>query len=302
MPTPDLDAIVDAGRKAIAAAADLDELREAEQAHLAKRSALGEVQRSLGGLDEAARRDLGRRVNQARTTLQAELASRRAELEEQRDAALLEAERVDVTLPGRVPPRGAVHPITRTGDELVDIFIGLGYRLADGPGVGLDRLGGPADLQLPVYEVTCRDRYRAATPGPAGPPVDHRLEVLAVDRGLTLGHLLGTLLAVARAGLGERRHVRLVPAHHPATAPTVRLDVRCLACEGRGGDCRSCAGRGWAPLGRAGMLPPETVAAGDPDVAGFTAVIGLAELFMLGSGLADPSALTDNDIRWLAGA
>jgi phenylalanyl-tRNA synthetase alpha chain len=302
MPTPDLDAVVDAGRKAIAAAADLDELREAEQAHLAKRSALGEVQRSLGGLDEATRRDLGRRVNQARTTLQAELAARRAELEEQRDAALLEAERVDVTLPGRVPPRGAIHPITRTGDELVDLFIGLGYRVAQGPGVGLDRLGRPADLQLPVYEVTGRDRYRAVTPDPAKPPLVHQLEVLAVDHGLTMGHLLGTLLAVTRACLGEQRRIRLLPAHHPATAPAARLDVRCLACEGRGGACRSCAGRGWTPLVHAGMLPPETVVAGDPDIAGFTAVIGVAELFMLRSGLADANALTDNDIRWLAGA
>ncbi|HEY6707394.1 MAG TPA: phenylalanine--tRNA ligase subunit alpha, partial [Actinomycetota bacterium] len=116
MPTPDLDEVVAAGRRAIADAADLDALREAEQAHLSRRSALGEVQRSLGRLDEQARRDLGRLVNQARTTLQAELAARRAELEAERDKALLEAERVDVTLPGRVPPRGAIHPVTRTID------------------------------------------------------------------------------------------------------------------------------------------------------------------------------------------
>ena len=138
MPTPDLDVLVAAGREAIAAATDLDELREAEQAHRARRSALGEVQRSLGRLDEDARRDLGRRVNQARTTLQAELAARRAELEAERDTALLEAERVDVTLPGRVPPRGEVHPVTRTIDEIVDIFVGLGYRVAEGPEVETD--------------------------------------------------------------------------------------------------------------------------------------------------------------------
>jgi phenylalanyl-tRNA synthetase alpha chain len=138
LPTPDLDAVVAAGRQAIADATDLDSLRQAEQAHLARRSPLGEVQRSLGGLDEAARRDLGRRVNQARSALQAELAARRAELEAERDKALLEAERVDVTLPGRVPPRGAVHPVTRTTDEIVDIFIGLGYRVAEGPEVETD--------------------------------------------------------------------------------------------------------------------------------------------------------------------
>jgi phenylalanyl-tRNA synthetase alpha chain len=138
MPTPDLDAVLAAGRRAIAAADDLQALREAEQAHLARRSPLGEVQRSLGGLGADARRALGQRVNQARAVLEADLAARRAELEAARDAALLEAERLDVTLPGRVPPRGATHPVTRTVDEIVDIFVGLGYRVAEGPEVETD--------------------------------------------------------------------------------------------------------------------------------------------------------------------
>jgi phenylalanyl-tRNA synthetase alpha chain len=141
MPTtaePDLDALVEAGRAALAGARDLDELRAAEQAHLSRRSRLGEVQRGLGALDAGARRELGRRVNQARTDLQDALDRRRAELEATRDAALLEAERVDVTLPGRRPARGSVHPVTRTTDEIVDIFVGLGYRVFEGPEVETD--------------------------------------------------------------------------------------------------------------------------------------------------------------------
>ena len=133
-----LDAAVRAGRAAIAAAADLDALREAEQQHLSRRSPLGEAQRSLGGLEPDARRALGQRVNQARAELQAAVAERRRRLEAERDAALLEAERLDVTLPGRVPPRGSLHPISRTIDEMVDIFLGLGYRLAEGPEVETD--------------------------------------------------------------------------------------------------------------------------------------------------------------------
>jgi phenylalanyl-tRNA synthetase alpha chain len=130
---PDLDAIVAAGRAAIATAGDLEALREVEQQHLARRSPLGDVQRALGALPPEGRRVLGQRVNQARAALQQALAARRAELEATRDAALLEAERIDVTLPGRVPPRGQVHPINRTIDEAVDIFLGLGYRVAEGP-------------------------------------------------------------------------------------------------------------------------------------------------------------------------
>jgi phenylalanyl-tRNA synthetase alpha chain len=135
---PDLDALVEAGRAALTGARDLDQLRAAEQAHLSRRSPLGEIQRGLGALDPEARRELGQKVNQARTDLQAALASRRAELEAARDAALLEAERVDVTLPGRRPPRGAVHPLTRAADEVIDIFIGLGYRVFEGPEVETD--------------------------------------------------------------------------------------------------------------------------------------------------------------------
>ncbi len=137
-PLPDLDALVAAGRAALADAADLDALAQAEQHHLARRSPLGEVQRALGTLDPEVRRALGLRVNQARAELRAAAARRRRELEAARDASLLEAERIDVTLPGRVPPRGSVHPVNRTSDELVDIFIGLGYRVAEGPEVETD--------------------------------------------------------------------------------------------------------------------------------------------------------------------
>jgi phenylalanyl-tRNA synthetase alpha chain len=138
MPDPDLDALAATGRAAIAAAGDLDALRAAEQAHLGRRSPLGEVQRGLGGLDADARRALGRRLNATRSALVEALGRRRAELEASRDAALLEAERLDVTLPGRVPPAGAVHPLVRTADEVVDVFVGLGYQVAEGPEVETD--------------------------------------------------------------------------------------------------------------------------------------------------------------------
>ena len=346
MPTPDLDAVVAAGRQAIAGAADLEELREAEQGHLAKRSALGEVQRSLGGLDEDARRDLGRRVNQARTTLQAELAARRAELEAERDQALLEAERVDVTLAGRVPPRGAVHPNTRTIDEIVDIFIGLGYRVVGGPEVETDWYnfqalnippdhparsmqdtlyiegghGGEAEslvlrthtspVQIramlagppPVYVVAPGRCYRADTPDATHLPVFNQAEILAVDRGLTMADMKGTLLAFARAYFGEERQIRLRPSYFPFVEPGAEVDVSCFICGGTGEGCRTCRGEGWIELLGAGMVHPNVLRAGgyDPDeVSGFAAGTGIERPFMLRSGLADLRTLTDTDVRWL---
>jgi phenylalanyl-tRNA synthetase alpha chain len=346
-PDADLDTIVRAGRKALAAAADLDALREAEQAHLSRRSPLGELQRSLGGLDPDARRSLGQRVNAAREELQAVLRARRAELEAARDAALLEAERLDVTLPGRVPPRGAVHPITRTVDELVDVFVGLGYRVAEGPEVETDwynfealnmapdhparsmwdtlYLREPDDepserlllrthtspVQIrsmlaaapaPLYVVIPGRCYRADTPDATHIPVFNQIEILAVDEGLTMGDLKGTLLAFVRAYFGDEREIRLRPSYFPFTEPSAEIDVSCFVCGGRGGDCHTCRGEGWIELLGAGMVHPNVLQAGgyDPErVSGFAAGTGIERPFMLRSGLADMRTLLDNDVRWL---
>jgi phenylalanyl-tRNA synthetase alpha chain len=341
---PDLEAVVAAGRAAIAAAGDLDALREAEQQHLSRRSPLGEVQRQLGSLDPDARRALGQLVNQARAALQAALAERRAQLEAARDAALLEAERIDVTLPGRVPPRGTIHPITRTIDEIVDIFLGLGYKVAEGPEVETDWYNfealnfapdhparsmqdslalegtGPdasplllrthtSPVQIrtmlagppPVYVVIPGRCYRADTPDTTHIPVFHQIEVLAVDYGLTMGDLKGTMLAFARAYFGEEREIRLRPSYFPFTEPSAEVDVSCFVCGGRG--CRTCHHQGWIELLGCGMVHPNVLRAGgyDPDkVSGFAAGTGIERPYMLRSGLADMRTLTDNDVRWLA--
>ncbi len=343
---PDLDAVVAAGRAAIAAAGDLDALREAEQRHLSRRSPLGEAQRALGSLAPEARRALGQRVNQARAALQAALAARRLELEAARDAALLEAERIDVTLPGRVPPRGTIHPVTRTTDEIVDIFIGLGYKVAEGPEVETDwynfeALNFPPDhparsmqdsmlvegtgpdgsplllrtqtspVQIrtmqagppPVYVVAPGRCYRADTADATHIPVFHQIEVLAVDDGLTMGDLKGTMLAFARAYFGEEREIRLRPSYFPFTEPSAEVDVSCFVCGGRGSGCRTCHGQGWIELLGCGMVHPNVLRAGgyDPDkVSGFAAGTGIERPYLLRSGLADLRTLTDNDLRWLA--
>ena len=323
MPTPDLDAVVAAGRQAIADAHDLDALREAEQAHLSRRSPLGEVQRSLGGRDEAARRDLGRRVNQARTTLQAELAARREALEAERDQALLEAERVDVTLPGRVPPRGR-STIARTTDEIVDIFIGLGYRVAEGrrsrptgttsrPSTSPTTRPGPCRTASTSRRATgeagelvlreprrsrsgpCRPGRRrctssppAAATGPTPPtppvPVFNQVEVLAVDRGLTMADMKGTLLAFARAYFGEEREIRLRPSYFPFVEPGAEVDVSCFICGGTGelpdlprrGLDRAARRRHGPQRARAGGYDPE-------EVSGFAAGTGIERPYMLRS-------------------
>jgi phenylalanyl-tRNA synthetase alpha chain len=350
---PDLDAHLAAGTAALEAATDLDALDRAEQAHLGRRSAIGEVQRSLGGLDADARRQIGARLNAARATLKALAERRRVELEAARDDALLEAGRIDVTLPGRVPPRGAAHPLARTIDEVTDIFVGLGYRIAEGPEVETDwhnfqALNIPPDhparsmqdtlyvtepdgevgrlvlrthtspVQVrsmlagppPLFVAVPGRVYRADTPDATHLPVFHQVELLAVDEGLTMGDLKGTLLAFARAYFGEGREIRLRPSYFPFTEPSAEVDVSCFTCDGRGrtGDgatCRTCRGEGWVEILGCGMVHPNVLAGAgyDPDkVSGFAAGLGVERLYMLRSGLADLRTMAENDVRWLARA
>jgi phenylalanyl-tRNA synthetase alpha chain len=345
--------VIAAGREAFAAASDLDALRAAEQAHTGKRSALGEVQRSLGAADADTRRTLGAQVNEARTALRDAVAERRTQLEAERDVALLEAERIDVTLPGRVRPSGAVHPLTRTADEVVDLFVGLGYQVAEGPEVETDwhnfqalnippahparsmqdtlyvtEPGGevgrlvlrthtsPVQVRTmlakppPVYVVVPGRVYRADTPDATHLPVFNQLELLAVDEGLTMGDLKGTLLAFARAYFGDDREIRLRPSYFPFTEPSAEVDVSCFACDGRGtlpsgATCRTCRGEGWVEILGCGMVHPNVLAGVgyDPDkVSGFAAGLGIERLYMLRSGLTDLRIMADNDLRWLASA
>jgi phenylalanyl-tRNA synthetase alpha chain len=348
-----LDEIIAAATGAYDDAADLDALRAAEQAHMGKRSPLGEVQRGLGGMDAGTRRAVGQLVNAARVALKDAADRRRAKLEAERDASLLEAERIDVTLPGRALPRGAVHPLARTADEVVDLFVGLGYRVAEGPEVETDwhnfqalniPPGHPArsmqdtlyvtepDGQVgrlvlrthtspvqvrtmlagppPVYVVVPGRVYRADTPDATHLPVFNQIELLAVDEGLTMGDLKGTLLAFARAYFGDDREIRLRPSYFPFTEPSAEVDVSCFTCDGRGtldsgATCRTCRGEGWVEILGCGMVHPNVLAGVgyDPSkVSGFAAGLGIERLYMLRSGLADLRTMADNDLRWLNGA
>ena len=343
-PTSELSSLADEALRAIRGAADLEALRAAEQAHLSRRSPLGQFGRRLGELDPEERRRLGLELNQVRATLQQELAARRERLEAERDAALLEAERIDVTLPGRVPPRGTTHPITRTTDEIVDIFVGMGYRVAEGPEVETDWYnfealnfapyhparsmqdslmvegrgpdGSPLLLRThtspvqvrsmlagppPVYVVIPGRCYRNDTPDTTHLPVFNQIEILAVDEGITMGDLKGTMLAFARAYFGADREIRLRPSYFPFVEPGAEVDVSCFICDGRG--CRTCHGEGWIELLGCGMVHPNVLRAGgyDPDkVSGFAAGTGIERPYLLRSGLTDMRTLVENDLRWLA--
>ncbi len=262
----------DEAARAFAAAGDLDALHAAKVAHLGDRSPLRLARAEIGALPPAARADAGRRVGAALRAVESAYDARRAELETDRDRRMLVEEAVDVTLPWDRAPRGARHPLTTIAERVADVFVAMGWEVAEGPEVehewfNFDALnfGGdhparelqdtlfvaPADSglvlrthtspvqvrslldrELPVY-VVCPGRvYRADALDATHSPVFAQVEGLCVDEGITMAHLRGTLDHLATAMFGEGIRTRLRPNYFPFTEPSGEVDLQCFHCRG----------------------------------------------------------------------
>ena len=322
----------------IAEAGDLVALEAAQVAVLGKKSPYTSIQRSLGSLDEEQRRSVGRQANEFRAAVEAALADRRAGLEAEAESAMLQDDVVDISLPGRRPRPGSLHPLTITEYEIVDTFISMGYRVAEGPEIETDwynftALNIPADhpartmkdslyvdipgmllrtetsaVQIhtmesqepPVYVVAPGRVYRRETADATHSPVFHQVEGLAVDEGITFSDLKGTLEAFAKAVFGEEMRVRLVPSYFPFVEPGAQVDVSCFRCGGSG--CRVC-GNGWIEVLGAGMVHPavlENVGYDSERYTGFAFGLGLERVAMLRYGVPDIRLFYEGDERFLS--
>ncbi len=326
------------GRESIGAAGSLDALEEAKVAVLGRRARLGEVQRSLGGLPEAERRELGRLTNQAFTELREAVEARRAELQLGADAVLLEADAVDVTLPGRRPRPGSLHPLTLVERRIVEIFTRMGYRVAEGPEIeddwhNFEALNIPPDhpartmkdsLYVDVPGLLHADRderradpdhgvpaaarlrrrfpgrvYRRETVDATHLSVFHQVEGLVVDEGISFSDLRGTLESFAREMFGERVRVRLTPDYFPFVEPGCQAAVSCFLCDGAG--CRVC-GNGWLEMVGAGMVHPKVLENCGYDserYTGFAFGWGVERIAMVRYGIDDMRLLVEGDVRFL---
>jgi phenylalanyl-tRNA synthetase alpha chain len=335
----ELDRLRAAALEAVAAAADLGALREVRTAHAGDRSPVALANREIGALPPQARADAGRRVGEVRAAISAALAVRLAELEADRDARALVEEAVDVTLPWDRAPRGARHPLRTLAERMADIFVGMGYEVAEGPEVetewhNFDALNfgrdhparelqdtlyvappgsglvlrthtSPVQIrallarELPVY-VICPGRVFRADPLDAThSPVFTQVEGLAVDRGITVAHLKGTLEAFAAAVFGPEQRIRWRPAYFPFTEPSVEIDLMCFSCGG--GGCRTCSGVGWIEWGGSGMVHPHVLAAAGVDPAtysGFAFGMGVERTLMFRSGATDLRDMVEGDVRF----
>ena len=262
----------EAAQAAIAAAQTTDALEDARVAHLGRKAELPNLLRGVAELAPEERGRVGRAANEARQALEALVAERRTALEEAELDARLQADDIDVTLPGSpLNPVGGLHLLTATRREIEDVFIGLGFRVAEGPEIDLvhynfDALNhDPAhpararsdtyyvndDVLLrthtspmqsrameiqppPLYIIVPGRTYRRDQIDATHSPMFHQVEGLAVDEDVTLADLKGTLLAFAQAIFGAERDVRLRPHFFPFTEPSVEVDVSCFKCGGGG--------------------------------------------------------------------
>ncbi len=337
-----LDEELERGRSLAATAATVDDLAAAETAVMGRKAPFSSIQRSLGGLGEADRRAVGTNVNEVRTALREAFDARRAELERHAEADLLRADAVDVSLPGRRPRAGSLHPLTVLAARVVGIFTSLGYRVVEGPEVETDwynfqalnippdhparsekdtiflDIPGRSDLLLrtetsamqirtmerqppPVHVIAPGRVFRQDTPDPTHTPVFHQVEGLAVDEGISMADLKGTLSTFAREMFGPDLRTRFIPDYFPFVEPGVEMAVSCFICGGVG--CRTCKGEGWIELLGAGMVHPNVLenVGYDPErYTGFAFGMGIERMAIPVYGLPDIRLCYENDVRFLA--
>ncbi len=343
-----IDAAVTAALAAFADAGDLDQLKEARLAHAADRSPLALANREIGALPPAAKAEAGQRVGRARAQVKDALQARTVELERLRDEQVLLTETVDVTMPTDRTPVGARHPLTTVAELLCDVFIAMGYEVAEGPEVetewhNFDALNIPPDhpartmqdtffidppeasvllrthtspvqirtllnRELPVY-VVCPGRvFRTDELDATHTPVFHQIEGLAVDKGITMADLKGTLDHLAQAVFGEGLTTRLRPSYFPFTEPSAEIDLQCFACRGSSvGDsanpCRTCSSEGWIEWGGCGMVNPRVLQACGVDTdeySGFAFGMGLERTLMFRHDIRDMRDMVEGDVRFTA--
>jgi phenylalanyl-tRNA synthetase alpha chain len=325
-----LDQALADAEKAFAGAGDLDALAAVKHLHLGDRAPVSLARREIGALPPAAKSDAGKRVNITRAAIQAAYDARLADLRADQERRVLIEETVDVTLPTARRPRGARHPLTTLMERIGDLFVGMGYEIAEGPEVELDWYNfdalniGPdhpartmmdtfytatAGLVLrthtspvqartmltrrpPIY-VVCPGRvYRTDELDATHTPVFHQVEGLVVDKGITMAHLRGTLDHFARAIFGPDAKTRWRPSYFPFTEPSAEFDVWFP---------QHRDGPRWVEWGGCGVVNPRVlVACGiDPaEYSGFAFGMGIERTLQFRHEAADMRDMVEGDVRF----
>lgn len=323
--------------EAIENSEDLKTLNDLKVKYLGKKGELTTVLRGMGKLSPEERPIIGSLVNQVRDELTGILEQKQKELEKAELLKKLETENIDVTEPSKKVNLGSLHPITQIVDEVEEIFLGMGYEIADGPEVekaiyNFDKLNTPVDHpardiqdtfyitedivlrsqtspvqarvmenKKPPIKIICPGTvYRSDSVDATHSPVFHQVEGLVVDKNISMTDLKGTLEMFAKKCLGENTKIRFRPHHFPFTEPSAEADVSCFVCGGKG--CRVCKGEGWIELLGCGMVHPNVLknCGIDPEeYSGFAFGFGVERIAMAKFGIEDMRLLFENDVRFL---
>jgi len=318
---------------------DLNALNDLRIKYLGKKGPIQEVMKNMKDMDPEERKSVGQISNQVKAAISQEIESKKNELEAAAIAAQLANETIDVTLPGRMPKVGAIHPLQAILSELEELFIAMGYTVEEGPEVEWDHYnfellnlpkGHPArDMQDSFYiteesllrthtsPVQARTLLAAKGKGPIKiicPGKVYRrddddathshqftqIEGLVIGEAITMADLKGTLQELVRKMFGADREIRLRPSFFPFTEPSVEVDVSCSKCNGAG--CSICKGTGWIEILGAGMVHPNVLEMSGFDsktYQGFAFGIGAERIAMLKHGIEDIRNFYTNDLRFI---
>jgi phenylalanyl-tRNA synthetase alpha chain len=328
--------ILGGARASLAEARTTVDLEAIRVKYLGRQGLITQLLRSIPSLPPEERPEMGRQANQAKAEIEALLAERLGEVRRVERERELAAQRLDLTLPGRRPPFGGLHPLTRVQNEIIDIFMGLGFSVAEGPEVESDyynfeALNIPRDhpardmqdtfyisedvllrthtspvqirtmkAQRPPVRIICPGKVYRRDADITHSPMFQQVEGLAVDRDISMGDLKGTLELFAREMFGARTRIRFRPSYFPFTEPSAEVDVLCFLCGGEG--CRVCKQSGWLEILGAGMVHPQVLrnVGYDPEeFTGWAFGMGVERIAMLKYGIDDIRLFFENDLRFL---
>ena len=334
-----MQALREASVRAILEAEDAERLENLRVKYLGKKGELTAILRQMGKLSAEERPVMGQLANQLRAEIESAIDKRKTELTAIMMEKKLEAETLDVTLPGIEPRLGHKHPMYNVLDQIKDIFIGMGFEIVDGPEVELadynftklnideghpsrewtDTFYFTEDSQillrtqtspmqihametrpLPIRIIAPGRVYRKDEVDATHSPMFHQIEGMVIDKGVTMADLKATLNLVVEKIYGKGTVTRFRPHHFPFTEPSCELDIQCHKCGGKG--CPTCKGEGWIEVLGAGMVHPKVLAGCgiDPDVySGWAFGMGLERLAMGEYKITDLRLIFENDVRFL---
>jgi len=332
-----LDELVAEAKLAISTCHTPNDILDTKARYLGKKSVLSELFANLRNLSLEERPAFGQKINQARNEIEDILSRRSDELKKAAWDKQSRGTALDLSMPGQVLPRGGLHPLTQIRRQIEDVFISMGFQIADGFDIedefhNFDALNTPADhpsrnladtfylengmllrtqtstVQIRVMEkypppiriISLGRCYRNDKPDPTHLPMFHQVEALVVDEGISLADLTSTLQQFAQIMFGAGVRSRIRPHFFPFTEPSAEMDISCVNCDGSG--CRVCKYNGWIEMGGAGMVDPnvfEAVGIDSERYTGFAFGLGIDRIAMLKFKFSDLRILVENDLRML---